>query len=127
MYEDIREQLLARRAAILRHKSEKVAELIDDVPDRTGDTIDVSTDEQIEATQLKLEGRFATELIAIDTALARIDDGSYGECEECGEEIPAARLRIHPLARTCVDCQETAETDARRRYKRPGLLDEFSD
>ena len=123
--EEIRRELEARRAELLQRKSEVVANLIDDVPDRKGDTIDVSTDEQTESTQLKLEGRLAGELTEIDAALTRIADGDYGECEQCGDDIPTGRLKIQPLARHCVDCQEELETDARRRYQRPGLMDEF--
>ena len=122
--EEIRQQFEARRAAILQRKSEVVSTLIDDVADRKGDSIDISNDEQTESTQLALEGRLATELIEIDAALQRIADGDYGDCEECGDEIPKGRLKIQPLDRHCVDCQEELEVDAKRRYRRPGLMDE---
>ena len=125
--EEIRQKLEARRAEILKRKSDVVANLIDDVPDRKGDSIDISNDEQTESTQLVFEGRLADELIEIDAALLRIADGEYGECEECGDDIPAGRLKIHPLARHCVDCQEELEVDAKRRYRRPGLMDEFAE
>lgn len=39
-------------------------------------------------------------------ALQRMSDGSYGSCEDCGREIPAARLEIRPSARYCVACQQ---------------------
>lgn len=48
-------------------------------------------------------------IVEIDAALARIDDGTYGTCEECGAEIPLERLRALPTARLCVDCQRAAE------------------
>ena len=124
--EQVRAQLLARRDEILERKHELVQELIDDVADRIGDTIDVTTDEQIEATRLRIESRFARELTEIDAALHRMSDGTWGECDECGDEIGRKRLSAMPLAKLCVDCQEEAETDARRRYKRPGLMDEFN-
>lgn len=121
----LKAKLQARRAEILQRKSELVAEMIDDVPDRLGDTIDITTDEQLESHQLILETRLARELTEIDAALQRIADETYGECENCGDDIPPKRLEIHPLARHCVDCLEELETDQKRRYKRPGLLDEF--
>ncbi len=40
----------------------------------------------------------------IEDAERRLDDGSYGRCEGCGEEIPGARLEVRPTAKTCVGC-----------------------
>lgn len=50
------------------------------------------------------EQRRATEMARIDAALKRLDDGSYGECLRCGEEIAERRLEIDPAATLCVDC-----------------------
>ena len=44
-----------------------------------------------------------------DQALDRIDDGSYGECEDCGEEIGEARLKAVPYATLCVECKADRE------------------
>lgn len=49
-------------------------------------------------------GRRAVERRRIAAALARIEEGEYGWCAECGEEIAAGRLRIDPAAPTCVSC-----------------------
>jgi len=46
----------------------------------------------------------------IDESLRRLDDGTYGECAECGTDIPAARLSALPFAVLCVNCQEQVET-----------------
>lgn len=48
-------------------------------------------------------------LVAIDEALKRIDAGHYGDCEECGEPISAARLEAWPEARQCVECKAAGE------------------
>ena len=45
----------------------------------------------------------------IDAALERIEDGSYGTCSNCGEEIPRARLEANPWASLCIDCKRRAE------------------
>lgn len=45
----------------------------------------------------------------IDTALQKLDEGTYGICEDCGEPINAARLKVQPFARRCIACQEQAE------------------
>ena len=43
-------------------------------------------------------------LAEVDAALARLDAGTYGACERCGEPIAAGRLEARPTARRCVDC-----------------------
>jgi DnaK suppressor protein len=50
----------------------------------------------------------------VDAALRRLDDGTYGDCYECGEEIAEARLRALPFAVRCKDCEEARETAERR-------------
>ncbi|MFH1314441.1 MAG: TraR/DksA C4-type zinc finger protein [Candidatus Eisenbacteria bacterium] len=45
----------------------------------------------------------------IDEALASIDDGSYGKCEECGEDISVARLEAVPYAKLCIKCKTSRE------------------
>ena len=51
----------------------------------------------------------------IELALKRLDEGSYGYCEECGEEISMERLKVIPFALLCRDCQETKEQQPRKR------------
>jgi DnaK suppressor protein len=63
--------------------------------------------------EMILDDREADELRAIDAALERIGDGSYGACSDCGAPIPEARLRVAPEAARCISCQthhETGET-----------------
>ncbi len=45
----------------------------------------------------------------IELALQRVEDGSYGECEECGEPIAVGRLRASPTTRYCIGCAEAME------------------
>jgi DnaK suppressor protein len=74
------------------------------------DEVDMASmlyDDSIAATNTS---RYNTQIKAITTALEKIDDGTYGICEECGEEIPIERLKILPFAARCVDCQEQKET-----------------
>ena len=53
-------------------------------------------------------------LMDIDAAIARIDAGQYGHCEECGEQIDPDRLEALPRARRCIPCQRKVEFKARR-------------
>ncbi len=54
--------------------------------------------------------RRGTERSRIDAALMRIDEGDYGECEDCGNDIAEGRLAIDPSARLCVACASKRES-----------------
>jgi DnaK suppressor protein len=54
-------------------------------------------------------GHHSAEMRQLRQALARIEDGTYGFCEECGQPIGASRLLARPEARLCIDCQTRAE------------------
>lgn len=56
-----------------------------------------------------LEERESAELVAIDEALQRVADGSYGLCVDCGTSIATARLHANPVALRCVACQDKVE------------------
>src|SRR5262247_2423014 len=58
--------------------------------------------------------RRAGMLAQIDLALKKMEEGSYGRCEVCDEEIAPARLRAHPFAVRCTRCQEAWEKDQSR-------------
>ena len=45
----------------------------------------------------------------VDAALRRIEEGSYGQCQDCGKKIPEKRLAAVPYARCCVPCEEKRE------------------
>lgn len=59
--------------------------------------------------EFALDARESAELDAVEAALKRIDDGSYGICTDCGAEIPAARLHAAPETPRCVSCQQKFE------------------
>ena len=52
---------------------------------------------------MALAGQLRTELDEVERALAKLDDGTYGKCETCGESIVPARLEAMPAARFCID------------------------
>lgn len=71
----------------------------DDEHDPEGSTI------AFERSQLStLINQTRTRMAAIDAALSRLVDGTYGVCEVCGSSIPDERLEARPAARTCVGC-----------------------
>ena len=59
---------------------------------------------QVQAMAQATEARRQLRLQQIAAALGRLDDGEYGYCTGCGEEIPAKRLAIDPTLARCVDC-----------------------
>jgi len=54
---------------------------------------------------MAIDARETEALTAIDAALKRIQAGSYGQCTDCGIDIPTARLHANPTAARCIDCQ----------------------
>lgn len=71
-----------------------------------GDMATGTYDRELDAT---LEGNEERMLDAIDAALKRIDDGTYGICTNRGEQIPVERLEALPWATLCIDCQRERE------------------
>jgi DnaK suppressor protein len=64
---------------------------------------------------LRIRDRERKLISKIDEALGRIDDGSYGTCEECGRDIGFARLKVRPVTTLCIECKEEQEAEERRR------------
>lgn len=59
---------------------------------------------QVQAMALAQARRRQTERAAIDAALRRIDDGEFGYCLKCGDDIAPARLEHNPAVTSCIDC-----------------------
>lgn len=77
--------------------------------DIAGDEVDAIQGTQISSVLSKLSEREIIQLGKINKALEKISNGSFGECEECGEDIPEKRLLAKPDATTCVFCAEKLE------------------
>jgi len=71
-----------------------------------GDMATVTFDRELDYTLEENEGRL---LQAIDAALTRMDDGSYGACVSCGQPIGAERLEALPWTTQCIDCKRKEE------------------
>ena len=95
---------------------EKLRSLRDNIPTGTSEVRDAeeqSVDDFVQEVDLALMQMKTETLKKIDLALQRLEEGSYGRCQECDAELPAARLRALPFAALCRDCQQEAENDAR--------------
>lgn len=74
-----------------------------------GDIYDQASSERDRELGLLLGDREREKIHSIDEALLRIDEGDYGICEECDEDIPLGRLRAMPFTRHCVKCKSDLE------------------
>ncbi|HIC88275.1 MAG TPA: conjugal transfer protein TraR [Anaerolineae bacterium] len=70
---------------------------------------DTATEAFDQAASLALYQNQQRLLYEVDAALARMDNGTYGICERCGQEIDFARLKAIPWATLCINCQQYAE------------------
>jgi DnaK suppressor protein len=84
----------------------KLSEVFDAVESSEAD---IQEDIELALIQMKAET-----LNKVDDALARLEQGTYGNCFECGEEIAEKRLRALPFAVRCKDCEEARETAEQR-------------
>lgn len=107
--ETYRQRLLALQQQIIQRVFDLEASMLAMDADRDIERTDRVQEEAAEVALTALDEQGRHELDAIQAALARIDAGTYGRCEICGEMISAARLTARPTARRCVACQERLE------------------
>jgi DnaK suppressor protein len=106
--EYFRKKLLKWRNDLIAESQETIDHLRGEVRD-VGDEAERASRETENSLELRTRDRYRKLLGKIDQALARIDDNSYGYCEETGEEIGLARLEARPIATLCLDAQERWE------------------
>lgn len=75
------------------------------------DSGDVATVELNQSFKIRLREREEKLLKKTDAALDRIKSGTYGTCEECGEEIEIKRLVARPVTTLCIDCKSRQEAE----------------
>ena len=106
--EYFRRKLLDWREQLVQESQETIDNLRGEVRD-VGDEAERATRETENSLELRTRDRYRKLLAKIDAALARIDEGDYGYCEETGEEIGLPRLEARPIATLCLDAQERWE------------------
>jgi len=104
--EELKNLLLQERQKIVRGKAKPIS---GNETMAAGDLVDQSTDLSEREMELELAEHDREKLIEIDDALTRIGDGTYGVCQESGEEIPYVRLKAIPTAKYSVKCQVVVE------------------
>lgn len=114
-FADIAQQLEVERRELLEQMRQQMRESEQsDRSDRLSqlkDPGDYSVADVMSDMALEQLDREVEKLRAISDAERRIQQGTYGECEDCGVEIQAARLLAQPTASRCIDCQEKFERE----------------
>jgi DnaK suppressor protein len=102
LLEEKRQEILKRAEQTL---SEDMTLDQDDLPDE----MDLASSEYLQSFTFRLRGREKVFLDKIQKALDRIDDGTFGMCEECEEPISLKRLEARPETTLCIRCKEDQE------------------
>jgi DnaK suppressor protein len=108
-----RRKLMSWRAELVEESRETMSNLREEVRD-VGDEAERATRETENSLELRTRDRYRKLIKKIDQALTRVEDGTYGYCEETGEEIGIARLEARPIATLCLDAQERWEVRQRQ-------------
>jgi DnaK suppressor protein len=111
-YRILKEMLAERR----REVQDKLRSLRETLPVEAGmvrDAEEQSVDDFVTEVDMALMQMKSETLSKIDQAIARLEDGTYGVCQECDQEIAAARLKALPFAALCRHCQEDTEDTLR--------------
>jgi DnaK suppressor protein len=103
MLEDRRREIQDKLRSLREHLPEEVTTVRDPEEQSVSDFV---RDVDFALMQMKSET-----LAKIDDALSRLDNGTYGICEDCGEPIAENRLKAVPFAALCRDCQELREQE----------------
>ena len=106
--------LLEQREELMHNAEKTLSGDIHLDPDDFPDEIDTASSEMNLAFQGRLRERERGLLSKIDEALEKIEQGVFGECESCGEQIGLKRLEARPVAQLCIDCKGEQEKLERR-------------
>jgi DnaK suppressor protein len=117
-YADLKRMLDARRREIMSEVHEKIRDVrtesgkgkMSEVFDQ-GESSEADIQEDIEFALIQMK---AETLSKINEALVRLEEGAFGYCFECGEDIAQPRLRALPFAVRCKDCEQARENAMQR-------------
>jgi len=111
--QDLKALIERRRAALAREVGQDLDRVREDRLDNVVGAVPDPGDESVQSLIQELDqaeaSRDLSELRTLDTARARMDEGSYGICSNCGQDIGFERLRANPGAERCIQCQTQFE------------------
>jgi DnaK suppressor protein len=124
-YQVLKDMLETRRGEI-QDKLRSLRETLPDELTNVRDTEEQSVHDFVQDVELALMEMKSETLKKIDEALQRLEEGTYGTCAECGNEVTEARLRALPFALLCISCQEQAEEQEEpKAYERGAFVKEL--
>ncbi len=103
------ERLLQTQRRQLLGEVEKTVDQMAEEPQDFADPSDRAAWESDSSRDLRIRDRERKLVDKIDEALGRIKDGTFGECEECGEMVTVGRLRARPVTTLCIGCKAEQE------------------
>lgn len=106
-------RLEGMKKALLREITDDLRQGREGAKEDGMDTYDLASEERDREISFILGDREREKLQSIENALERIEDGTYGICENCESEIAPGRLDAMPFSRLCVSCQAEQEKEAR--------------
>ena len=104
-------KLLSSMLGDAQQKGDSTLEELTDSNEVFADPADRATAESDRSFTLRIRDRERRLIRKIQAALQRIEDGSYGVCEDCGEEIGVPRLKARPVTKLCINCKSKQEED----------------
>jgi RNA polymerase-binding transcription factor len=113
-----RRLLELRRRDILQEAERALGTMNSKLEEACADPADRATLESDRNFVLRMRDRERKLLSKINEAFARIEEGNYGRCEECGGEIGIQRLKARPVTTLCIDCKSEQEARERQGFAR---------
>ena len=111
--EEIKGMLVKMRKELLQDVSQSIKNESDYLRFDVGDFYDHASDDRDRELSLMITDRDRDKLVQIDEALKKVEDGSYGVCDICGDDIGEDRLRAMPFAKLCLSCKIDLERQGR--------------
>lgn len=111
---DFFRKLLTHRLQELLMEAERTKVQVKETDEPLSDPMELASNEFDRDFLLRLRDRERKLMIKIKEALERIENGTFGICEECGEKISEKRLRARPMTTLCIDCKHEQETSEKR-------------
>jgi DnaK suppressor protein len=108
-------ELLLKRLDELLEEAEKTVAGMTDMEESFPDPTDRATLESDRNFTLRIRDRERKLITKIREALQRIEDGTFGICESCGDDIGPERLNARPMTTLCIDCKRRQEASERAR------------
>jgi DnaK suppressor protein len=107
------ELLEEKRREILERARKTLSEGMTLDTDDLADEMDLASSEYLQSFEFRLRGREKSLLAKLDLAMRKIEDGRFGICEVCEEQIGKKRLEARPETSLCIRCKEDQERDER--------------